>query len=179
MPDASSAPREDTEALAEDSLAAAVRTAKRGCRSPVAVLTTCDQDRPVGCAVSAFLSLSLRPPSLLVSLRPDSITLKHIRTSVRFGLSVLGEQHGELVTRFSRGRSDERFDGMAFLVTHGVPLLVGVPAAFACQVTAEFPIHDRVLLVGGIVAVRGQSGEHIAPVVTDRDALRDPVRSRP
>ena len=172
MLDALSAEREDGAAPPDDGFTAAVRAAKRRCRARPAILATCDRDRAVGCTVSAFLSLSLRPPSLLVSLRHDSGTLGHIRASTAFGLSILSERQAPLVRRFALGRPDERFDGTAFVLSHGVPLVVGAAAAFACGLTAELVVHDRVLLAGDILAVRAQPPDGVAPVLTDRDAGR-------
>jgi flavin reductase (DIM6/NTAB) family NADH-FMN oxidoreductase RutF len=140
-------------AVSEDALVDSVKTALRLRRAPVAIVSTLDGDKPVGCAISAFLSLSLRPPSLLVSLRSSSMTLGHIRSSTRFGLSLLAERHAPLIDVFSRGRCHDRFRSTGFDVVHNVPLVEGAPAAFACTLSAQISIRDHTLIAGDILHV--------------------------
>ncbi|MGH3249709.1 MAG: flavin reductase family protein, partial [Trebonia sp.] len=53
--------------------------------TPVSVVTAMAGDRPHGSTVSAFASLSLNPPMVLVSLDLSSDLLRHIRDSGAFG----------------------------------------------------------------------------------------------
>jgi len=46
-------------------------------------------DRPHGTTVSAFASLSLNPPMVLVSLDKSSELLRHVRRILAFGLNIL------------------------------------------------------------------------------------------
>ncbi|WP_461069861.1 flavin reductase [Streptomyces pseudoechinosporeus] len=52
-----------------------------------------DGRRPHGTTVSAFASLSMTPPMVLVSLGERSQLLTIIRRTGRFGLNILGTQH--------------------------------------------------------------------------------------
>ena len=141
------------EARSQDTLAEAVRAAMRAGRRPVAVLSTFDGARPVGCAVSAFLCLSLDPPSVLVSMASGSGTLDRVRRRGRFGLSLLGEDQQRLVEVFATGRPTDRFRATGFSVLHGVPLVEGSPGALACAVTDLMPRYDHTLLLGDVLAV--------------------------
>ncbi|MFI6517733.1 flavin reductase family protein [Spirillospora sp. NPDC050679] len=136
------------------------RAAMRSCPPPIGIVATIDGGRPAGCAVNAFLALSVNPPSLLVSLQNDSATLGGIGSSGRFGLSLLTERHDRLVRLFSSGPRADRFRAADFEVVHGVPLLAGVPAAFACTVSARLPAHDHTLIIGDVLhAATGSGGE--------------------
>lgn len=148
--------------ISQECLANSVRTAMRSRRAPVAIVSTLDGGQPVGCAVSAFLSLSLRPPSLLISLRTGSATLSHIASSARFGLSLLAERHQPLIGAFSRGQCDDRFHFADFNIVHEVPLIQGAPAAFACRLSGQIGVRDHTLIVGDIVQVETAPMERAA-----------------
>jgi len=135
-----------------DALVTSVKAALRSRRSSVAIVSTFNGRQPVGCAVSAFLSLSLQPPSLLVSLRSGSETLGHIQSSNRFGLSLLADEHRALVDVFSHGRAGERFGATDYGVVHGVPVVDDAPAVFACTLTAQIPMYDHTLVVGEVLS---------------------------
>ncbi|MDX6418298.1 MAG: hypothetical protein QOG28_2918, partial [Trebonia sp.] len=57
--------------------------------TPVTVVTSHIDRLPHGTTVSAFSSLSLEPPMILVSLDQNSDLLKIIQESGRFGVNVL------------------------------------------------------------------------------------------
>src|SRR5258707_14903499 len=60
--------------------------------SQVTVITAAGPDRPHGTTVSAFTSLSLDPPMVLVSLDKTSELLSFIRGTGRFAVNVMGRE---------------------------------------------------------------------------------------
>ena len=78
--------------------------------TPVAVVTAMDGHRPHGTTVSAFASLSMTPPSLLVSLDRGSELLGLVLGSGFFGMNVLGSSQSGLAGKFARKGAD-KFDG--------------------------------------------------------------------
>jgi flavin reductase (DIM6/NTAB) family NADH-FMN oxidoreductase RutF len=99
--------------------------------TPVSVVTSHHQDRPHGTTVSAFCSLSLDPPMVLVSLDRDSDLLAMVSESGRFGVNVLSHDQGELARRFARKGTD-KFDGVDWDLHLGVPRLAGAATWLAC-----------------------------------------------
>jgi flavin reductase (DIM6/NTAB) family NADH-FMN oxidoreductase RutF len=61
--------------------------------SPVSVVTTHLDGEPFGTTVSAFASLSMSPPMVLVCLDESSDLLAAVRRTDRFGLNVLSSAH--------------------------------------------------------------------------------------
>jgi flavin reductase (DIM6/NTAB) family NADH-FMN oxidoreductase RutF len=131
----------------------------------VAVVTTAGPNGPVGCTVNALISLSVKPPLLVVSLGEDSRTLAAIRRTDLFGASILAAAQEELSERFANCAREERFTGLELRVEHGVPLLAGAAAQTVCAVRQLEQIADHVLVVG-------------APVWQSVDADRAPLLSR-
>src|SRR3984957_15902539 len=88
--------------------------------TPVSVVTAMAGDRPHGSTVSAFASLSLNPPMVLVSLDLGSDLLRHIRGSRAFGLNVLHTGQAALAAAFAR-KGDDKFDGIRWVREDGIP----------------------------------------------------------
>ena len=89
------------------------REALAAVAAPVGVVTSFDGDRPHGTTVSAFCSLSLDPPLVLVSLDRDSDLLRMVRESRRYGINVLAHDQEDLATRFAR-KGVDKFDDVAW-----------------------------------------------------------------
>src|ERR1700749_2942688 len=88
--------------------------------------------RPHGTTVSAFSSLSLEPPMILVSLDQNSDLLKIIEESGRFGVNVLASGQQSLATTFARKGAD-KFAGVAWYMDHGAPRLAGKGQWLVCR----------------------------------------------
>jgi flavin reductase (DIM6/NTAB) family NADH-FMN oxidoreductase RutF len=116
----------------------------------VTVTTTSGAAGPVGCTTTAVLSLSLRPPTLLVSLRSTGRTLDDLLASGRFAVNVLAGTQRELVHRFATGDPIRRFEGIRYAAYDGVPVLLGTAAVVVCQVCRAMPVLDHTLLVGTV-----------------------------
>jgi flavin reductase (DIM6/NTAB) family NADH-FMN oxidoreductase RutF len=129
--------------------------------TPVSVVTTMAGDRPHGSTVSAFASLSLTPPMVLVSLDLGSDLLRHIRGSRTFGLNVLHAGQAALATAFAR-KGDGKFDGVSWALQDGVPRLEGCAGWLACTITQFVPGGDHVVVFGRAVG----AGHGAAPPLT-------------
>src|SRR5579872_7085844 len=91
----------------------------------VTVVTAMDGSRPHGTTVSAFSSLSLDPPLVLVSLDRGSQLLEVITAAGRFGVNVLSRDQAALAARFAT-RGPAKFDGVAWRGDSASPRLEGV-----------------------------------------------------
>jgi flavin reductase (DIM6/NTAB) family NADH-FMN oxidoreductase RutF len=115
----------------------------------VAVVTSAAEAEPVGCTASAIISVSLEPPSLLVSLATGGRTLSAIQACGRLALNLLPAQRLDLADRFSRGEQVTRFAGLAFGWVQDMPVLDEVIAAIVCQTSEFVQVADHVLVVAG------------------------------
>jgi len=105
--------------------------------SGVTVITAEDQGTPVGTTASAFSSLSLDPPMLLVCLNKSSYTAQVIHQTRKFGVNILGEDHPDLALRFARKGAD-KFAGLDWHAgPNGIPLLDDALAKVECHLSEE------------------------------------------
>lgn len=136
------APADDPEALR-----LALRDAMAAVCTPVAVVTTMAGTRPYGTTVSAFASLSMEPPMVLVSLDQRSGLLAEIRRTRGFGLNVLSSDQAQLAQIFARSGADG-FATTSWVAHAGVPRLPGATSFVVCQVPQLIRAGDHVLVLG-------------------------------
>jgi 3-hydroxy-9,10-secoandrosta-1,3,5(10)-triene-9,17-dione monooxygenase reductase component len=139
----------------------------------VSVLTARADRDDAGLTVNSLISVSLVPPTVLVSLTLDADTLPVAEASGHFGASFLGADQRALSERFARTTS--RAEKFAGVPVHrgpgGSPLLDGHIGAVECRVAGRTPLHDHVLLVGEVVHV--EPGRDAPPLVFFRSGYAE------
>ena len=127
--------------------------------SGVTAVTTRDASgRPLGLTVTAFSSVSLDPPLVLVCVDARSETHAGFRDSGAFGVSVLSEEQEGVSKQFAWG-GPAKFDKVETVTgTTGVPLVAGALAHLECRVAAAHVAGDHTVYVGEIVAMATHPG---------------------
>jgi flavin reductase (DIM6/NTAB) family NADH-FMN oxidoreductase RutF len=127
--------------------------------SGITVITARDAEgRDVGMTVSAFTSLSLDPPLVLISIDNGASVAPALEQCEYFGINVLSEEQEPLSRRFS-GKDIDRFEGVAYhRGQHEVALLDGALANLECRVHARYPGGDHTILVGAVEATAVREG---------------------
>jgi flavin reductase (DIM6/NTAB) family NADH-FMN oxidoreductase RutF len=117
----------------------------------VTVVTTCDaESRPSGLTASAFASLSLDPPLVLVCVDHKSQTYPALRERGRFAVNVLTTHQEALSRRFASTRLD-KFDGVAHRLSPlGLPLLDDALAHIECVTVTTHVEGDHTIFVGRV-----------------------------
>jgi flavin reductase (DIM6/NTAB) family NADH-FMN oxidoreductase RutF len=115
-------------------------------------VVTADQEGPHGTTVSAFASLSLRPPMITVALDRGSRLLDPVLRTGRFGVNVLGHGQQETASLFARRSADsaDRFAAADWHYDHGLPRLNGAPAWLVCDLAQAVEGGDHLLLLGAV-----------------------------
>jgi flavin reductase (DIM6/NTAB) family NADH-FMN oxidoreductase RutF len=126
----------------------------------VTVVTTCDADaRPTGLTVSAFASLSLEPPLVLVCVDHKSQTYPALRERGRFAVNVLTAGQEEVSRRFASTRLD-KFDGIPYRLSGlGLPLLETALAHIECVTVSTHVEGDHTIFVGRVERAAVATGE--------------------
>ncbi len=139
----------------------AFRDAMATVASPVAVVTAMDGPCPHGTTVSAFASLSLTPPMVLVSLDNRSRLLAIIRRTGRLGLNILGLHQAGLAATFARPGRD-KFDDVIWSPSENLPRLPGSAAWIAAEVDEYVTAGDHTVLLAHVTAAEsGREGPEL------------------
>lgn len=125
--------------------------------SGVSVVTTASSTRRAGMTVSAFNSLSIEPPLVLVCLHKDASTSQLLQETKHFAVSILSESQAAISDRFA-GRvplenKDERFIGVptrTFIT--GSPILADCVAWLDCRIHEQHDGSSHWIAVGEVLA---------------------------
>lgn len=117
--------------------------------SPVAVITAFDGDRPHGTTVSAFMSLSMKPPMATIALDQHSELLGVIRRHGSFAINVLGSHQSDVALAFAT-KGHNKFDGIGWSTTATLPALDGAAIFMCCTAESLVPGGDHTIIVGAV-----------------------------
>jgi flavin reductase (DIM6/NTAB) family NADH-FMN oxidoreductase RutF len=161
--------------------AAAVEQAARELRqvmgrfaTGVTVITTHERDTIHGMTANAFLSVSLRPPLVLVSLGRCRMNEMLPRTG-RYGVSVLACDQEQFAAHFAAQQPAPVEP--QFVWYEGLPLLDGALAHLVCRVVDIHPAGDHVLWIGEVEHLHHRDGEPLLFYTGRFGTLRE-VRER-
>jgi flavin reductase (DIM6/NTAB) family NADH-FMN oxidoreductase RutF len=129
--------------------------------TPVTVVAAMDGARPHATTVSAFSSLSLEPPLILVALDNRSELLAVVRTAGRFAVNLLSRPQADLALRFAR-KGRDKLDGVRWRKECGVPRLADAAGWLACELRELVQTGDHAIAIGLVVAAEPITG---APLV--------------
>lgn len=123
-------------------------------------MTTRDTDgRPTGLTVSAFCSVSLDPPQVLVCVDHKSQSYPALRDGSHFAVNFLGAGHEDVSRRFATTRLD-KFEGVPHnFGKYGSPLIEGALAQLECRTVSRHVEGDHTILVGLVEEARNGAGE--------------------
>jgi flavin reductase ActVB len=129
------------------------------------VMVTCWIDgRPWGMTVSACISVSATPPTLLVSLGTESSAARAIEVERSFGIGILGQQQLE-VARYGSAPGAPKFlepflahpDGKE--ARSKTPAVAGALVHLDCDVIEQLTVGDHTLFLGQVRAVVLSTGD--------------------
>ncbi|MFQ5515721.1 MAG: flavin reductase family protein [Myxococcota bacterium] len=132
----------------------AFRRALAGWASGVSIVTSRARGERQGMTVSAFSSVSLDPPLVLICADRESNTLRLIDASGVFSVSVLAESQASLSARFADKALEElRFDGLECEDgATGCPRIPGAVAYLDCRVVRAIEAGDHMIYLGEVVS---------------------------
>jgi flavin reductase (DIM6/NTAB) family NADH-FMN oxidoreductase RutF len=128
--------------------------------SGVTVVTTWDADgRPTGFTASAFTSVSLAPPLVLICVDQQAQCHAALKAYGRFAVNILAADHEILSRHFASVRPD-KFERIAFQKgVQGLPLLPAALAHLECRTAHVYPGGDHTIFVGEVEAAAVGEGD--------------------
>ena len=121
--------------------------------SSVSVVTSkCSDGELRAITVSAFSSLSLNPPLILICIDNRSSLVEHLIADCSFAVNILGEDQEILSRRFA-SKEPNRFAGVGYKEgVSGSPLLDHALATLECKVVHNYAGGDHTIVVGEVEA---------------------------
>jgi flavin reductase (DIM6/NTAB) family NADH-FMN oxidoreductase RutF len=125
----------------------------------VTIVTALDSEgRDYGLTVSAFSSLSLEPPLVVVCIDHEASLHPVLQQAEHFAVNILSTDQEPLARRFST-LTDERFDGVGYLRGQtGVAVLDDVLAILECRKLHAFEGGDHTMFVGEVETAHAHAG---------------------
>jgi flavin reductase (DIM6/NTAB) family NADH-FMN oxidoreductase RutF len=115
----------------------------------VTVVTYERENEPAGMTANAFLSVSLEPQLILVSIKNESRFCKHIRQGDCYGVNFLTEQQEHISGHFA-GRAVEGLN-VAMNKVRGVPIIEGSLAHIVARVVQIHTAGDHQLYIAEVI----------------------------
>lgn len=127
--------------------------------SGVTVVTTAVEGQLAGLTVSAFISLSLKPTLVLVSIGTYNESHSVIMKAGKFAVNILSATQAHVSQRFA-ARGVERFVPDTYLLSErGLPLLHGCLVNLECQIVEQYAGGDHTIFIGEVLEAHIHSGE--------------------
>jgi flavin reductase (DIM6/NTAB) family NADH-FMN oxidoreductase RutF len=123
----------------------------------VTVITTREADKVHGMTANAFMSVSLEPPLVLISVDRRTKMCRLLHEGRTYGVSVLCEAQSELSDRFA-GRPGAAAIEPRFDIIHDTPLVEGALAHFVANVNRSYWGGDHSLFLGRVEYARYSEG---------------------
>jgi flavin reductase ActVB len=139
--------------------------------SGVTVVTSIDSSGfPHGITVTAFCSVSLSPPLVLVCIETTTGSHQAIGETGRFVINILAAGEDAMSERFSMPSMD-KFDGVGVRTgSGGVPVLTDALVALECSLRQRHDGGDHSIFVGEVETVSIRDG---APLVYFHGSYHD------
>ena len=118
----------------------------------VTVVTTGTEGSVYGMTANAFVSVSLTPPLVLVSVDNRAKIAQQLTTGTRYGINILSEKQEDLSRHFG-GRPKEGIH-IPFVWHDGTPMLDGCVAQIVARVVDMHPAGDHTLYIGHVEFLR-------------------------
>ena len=119
--------------------------------SGVTVVTLRDKDgMPHGITVSAFSSVSMNPPLILVCIDKNAGSHQAFHESERFVVNILSENQSEHSDQFASKIPDKFINIHHHENVEGIPVLKNALVNLGCRLVSDFIAGDHTVFVGEI-----------------------------
>ncbi|WHY02427.1 flavin reductase family protein [Neobacillus sp. DY30] len=133
------------------------RTAMGKFATGVTVIATEVDGNVHGMTANAFMSVSLDPKLVVISIGEKARILEKIKQSKTFSVNILAADQQELSMIFAGQLKDHR--EVEFDRLDGKPVLNGAVAQIACEVSAEHIEGDHTLFIGRVTDIHLEDAE--------------------
>jgi flavin reductase (DIM6/NTAB) family NADH-FMN oxidoreductase RutF len=131
-----------------------------------------------GYTATAFLTVSIDPPLVLVSATNNGSAYALLSQSDHFVVNLLDASQENAAGAFAKPSSQRggNWEEFAYqLDAHGAPILLGSMGAYSARVTQLIPAGDHTLVLGEVTEIH--QGESVTPLIYFNRAYTKPANS--
>lgn len=135
-----------------------IRTVMRYFASAVTVVTSAlDTGELFGLTVTAFTSVSLEPPLVLICIRNESTSTNLFTKSNRFCVNILAEDQRQVADTFSLAGEAGRFLDLDYYIGKGgSPIIRGCIGYIDCKIVEALREGDHMIFIGEAIDVSAE-----------------------
>ncbi|WP_346663921.1 flavin reductase [uncultured Merdimonas sp.] len=119
----------------------------------VYVVSTLDEERPVGCTANSVMQITSDPATVAISMNHDNYTNACIAKTGTFAVSILSESSdpGLIGTfGFQSGKTANKFDGVSHSIRDGMPVLNDCCGYIVCRVIDKMETSSHTVFLGEV-----------------------------
>lgn len=110
-----------------------------------------------GMTVNAFMSVSLQPKLIAISIGENASLFKQFVKSKQIGISVLSEEQKNYSMIFSRQK--EKDCDIPYIDLAGAPVIKDALATISCQITDSFKAGDHTIFIAEVIDLAKREGQ--------------------
>lgn len=125
----------------------------------ITIVSINDNNEYKGMTVNAFMSISLDPKLIAVSIDENAGMYEKLKNTTKFGVSMLKEEQKDLSMIFARQKEQDR--EIEFIVRDEVPVIKDALATLSCEVDQKVKAGDHLILIAKVTEISIQQGSPI------------------
>ena len=125
----------------------------------ITVVTTKDNDDVIGMTVNAFMSISLDPKLIAISIGEQAAMYHTLQKTKKFGVSILTEDQKDLSMIFAKQIEKDR--EIDYVYQNGIPVINDTLATISCSVKDMFKAGDHMIFIGEVSDLTVNEGKPI------------------
>ncbi|GAA0440398.1 flavin reductase family protein [Lentibacillus halophilus] len=123
----------------------------------VTVITTKVETETRGMTANAFMSVSMDPELITISVDNNAVMLDKIKESGKFAVNVLSNEQQKISMHFAgQKESNEEID---FDTINDVPVIKNALSSVVCDVDRTYVVGDHTLFIGKVMDLQLEEGD--------------------
>jgi 3-hydroxy-9,10-secoandrosta-1,3,5(10)-triene-9,17-dione monooxygenase reductase component len=145
--------------------------------SGITIISSIDEEGPVGFTCQSFYSVSTEPPLVSFSVMTNSTTYPRVRETGKFTVNVLAHDQHTMSNQFARKGTD-KWAGISWSPTRaGNPVIADTLMWLDCEIWAEYEAGDHYIVIGRVTEMSPAEWHKHEPLLYFKGRyrhLRDP-----
>lgn len=123
----------------------------------VTVITTQTKDDIHGMTANAFMSVSLTPKLITISVDNQANMLDKIKESKQFAVNILSDKQQDISMHFAGQTKEEREIEFGFI--EGIPVIQEALVSVVCDLDTSYVVGDHTLFIGRVIDIKTTEGD--------------------